>query len=588
MPLNFLKKYMLKYWYLYLPLLLVMLLGIALNLSVAWFLSAVTNVAVIQDASLWSGLITAGTAILVLLGVNTFVDTYLKAKVSGLIRHDLRQQTMKALLSSDQAFYDHHHSGQLLTTITNDNNVVGEALGDTMMELIKNPLMAICSFTYLLYINWRLAIICILIGPMTLLIASILGKRIRTMSTKLQDTVGRSSAFLQDVLSSSIVFKVFSLESTFRSKYRVLSGQILKLDIKKGKVNSILDSSVQLVSMSAFIVAFLIGAYFVSQGDMSIGSLLAFIQLMNYLIMPFTVFAALWGSLQHSLGAADRISKILEQPPESSSAPSNIHTEIKTSFNNLKLNNISFGYEDTTLIDQISMEIKPGEFVAIVGPSGSGKSTLFKLLLNLYPINSGSISINDRAYHSLDNAQIRDYFSLVPQDAQLFSGSIYENIAYGNMHAAEEQIIQAAKDANAYEFIMQLPHGFQTEIGERGASLSGGQRQRIAIARAILKNAPVLLLDEATSALDNHSEELVQSALQRMMSHKTTLVIAHRLSTIERADRIYVLSQGRMVECGTHDELMSNRSHYFELHTKSLQKEPNEALTSQFTAAAES
>lgn len=566
---KFIGSYLKQYWYLYVPLAITTLIGIALNLSLAWFISRITDVAVIQDSSQWMFMIYAGCIIVGVLGFNAYTDTYLKAKVASMIRNDLKKKTMSTLLQLKQSFYDKNHSGQLVTRLTNDNSMVGDALGNTLIELIKNPLLAIFSFIYLVSINWKLAIICLLIGPITLAVAALFGKAMRRLSNDLQNQNGQTSSYLQDVLGSSIIFKTFALENIFHKKFVKQAEKIFKLELKNGRMNGALDSTTQVVANIAFIIAFILGAYFVSQGDMTIGSLLAFIQLMNYLIMPFTAFSGIWGHFQYSMGAADRISEILDVSKEPSIVP-HAAKPVKTSFNNLSLKQVHFEYENESVINDLSVNISRGEFVAIVGPSGSGKSTLFKLLLSLYPSSKGSISVDGQSYESLSEEDVRRYFSMVPQEPYLFSGTILENIKYGNPDATEEEVIQAAIHANAYKFITGLTDGFQTEVGERGSNLSGGQKQRIAIARAILRNAPILLLDEATASLDNESERLVQEALNKMMIGKTTLVIAHRLSTIQSADRILVMKDGQIVESGNHDELLKRQAHYFNLYNKNL------------------
>ncbi|WP_458123900.1 ABC transporter ATP-binding protein [Paenibacillus sp. Z3-2] len=566
---KFIGAYLKQYWYLYVPLALTMLVGIALNLSFAWFISRITDAAILQDSSQLMFMIYAGCIILAVLGFNAYADTYLKAKVASMIRNDLKKKTMSTLLQLKQSFYDKNHSGQLVTRLTNDNSMVGDALGNTLIELIKNPLLAIFSFIYLVSINWKLAIICLLISPLTLAVAIVFGRAMRRLSNDLQNQNGQTSSFLQDVLGSSIIFKTFALENTFHKKFVKQAETIFKLELKNGRMRGALDSTTQVVANIAFLVAFILGAYFVSQGDMTIGSLLAFTQLMNYLIMPFIAFSGIWGYFQYAMGAADRISEILDGSPEQSSAPQDAKS-VHSSFNNLKIHQVHFEYDNESVIQDLSFNINRGEFVAIVGPSGSGKSTLFKLLLNLYSTSKGTISVDGHSYENLSEEDIRRYFSMVPQEPYLFSGTILENIIYGNPNATEEEIVQVAIHANAYEFITNLTDGFQTEVGERGSNLSGGQKQRIAIARAFLRNAPILLLDEATASLDNESERLVQEALNRMMIGKTTLVIAHRLSTIQNADRILVMKDGRIVESGNHDELLKRQTHYFNLYNKNL------------------
>nr|WP_283246443.1 ATP-binding cassette domain-containing protein [Paenibacillus sp. Marseille-Q4541] len=283
--------------------------------------------------------------------------------------------------------------------------------------------------------------------------------------------------------------------------------------------------------------------------------------------MPFTTFASTWGELQVSLGAADRIQEVLQQQPEENEK-TNLSEAILTDQKEVQitLQQVEFAYSDSKILDNFSMEIEHGKFTAVVGASGSGKSTLFRLLLGFYAPDKGEIRANGVSYTNLNYDEIRGLYALVPQEPQLFTGTIRENILYGNPEATEEEVVEAVIYANAHLFIQQFQDGMDTQVGERGSQLSGGQRQRIAIARAILKNAPILLLDEATASLDNESEHLVQDALRKLMIGRTTVAIAHRLSTIQQADKIVVIHEGSIVETGTHDELMQLGGHYYELY----------------------
>lgn len=283
--------------------------------------------------------------------------------------------------------------------------------------------------------------------------------------------------------------------------------------------------------------------------------------------MPFTTFASTWGELQISLGAADRIQEVLREQPEEvekrGSLPRSNHEEKEV---RISLEQVDFAYSDRKVLDHFSIEIEHGKFTAIVGASGSGKSTLFRLLLGFYSPDQGDVRVNGVSYSDMSLHEIRALYALVPQEPQLFTGTIRENILYGNTEASEEEIREAVVHANAHLFIEQFPEGLDTQVGEKGSQLSGGQRQRIAIARAILKNAPILLLDEATASLDNESEHLVQDALRQLMNGRTTVAIAHRLSTIQQADKIVVIHEGRIVETGTHEDLMQLCGHYYELY----------------------
>lgn len=570
-----------KYWYFYVVLGLITVIDITVNLLIAWLFGSLTETAVSRNTSQFLPLFYAGIALILVMGCNQYFNGFIKSKVSATVQDELRTRTFRTLLQLPQTYYDHHHSGDLLSRITTDNKTIGGALGHTLIELIKNPLMAFCAFTYLVIIEWRLALISLLIGPAILLCGMLLGRSIRERSGESQRQWGNMTSFVQDVTGASTIFKVFRLESIFSNKFTIQSRAVREQETKLGVTSSILQSLSSTIAFSAFILAITYGAYLVTKDVITLGSLMAFVQLMNYVIMPFTVFAATWGEMQVSLGAADRIQEVLKQQPEAGEKLRKAHENIALPKEvQISIQQVGFQYSDHKVLEQLNMEIEHGKFTAIVGASGSGKSTLFRLLLGFYAPSQGEICVNGVSYRDLSYQEIRDLYALVPQEPQLFTGTIRENILYGNPDASEEQLNEAIRYANAHLFIEQFPEGLDTQVGERGSQLSGGQRQRIAIARAIIKNAPILLLDEATASLDNESEHLVQDALRQLMNGRTTVAIAHRLSTIQQADRIVVIHEGRIVETGTHDDLMQLNGHYYELYRTRQHEELAEEMIS--------
>lgn len=523
-------------------------------------------------------LITVGVGILLLSVTVNYFDSYLKSKVSISIRNDLRTMTFHHLLRLPSSSYDNSHSGELVSHLTSDNQAIGQALGNTLMMLIRSPMMAFFSFLYLLNIYWPLAVICGFIGPLNLLVGKVFGKAIRENSKRVQELIAKSTGFLQDVLSGSTVVKTFALERNFYGKYQNFSQQILLREMKGGKISATMQATSNGIGVLSFIVAFVLGAYFVINEKMTIGGLIAFIQLLNHVTWPFTGLAGLWGNMQHALGAADRIFEGLKKTVEYATFPN--ENKRKQTFTNLELRNVGFAYGNKEVIHHLDLKVESGKTVAIVGPSGAGKTTLFKLLLGLYKPTQGSIIINGRNTGLMELDELRSYFSIVPQETYLFAGSVRDNIADGKPNATMEEITRAAKFANAYEFITGLPEGFATEVGERGMKLSGGQKQRIAISRALLRDAPVLLLDEATAALDNESEKLIQDAMDNLIEGRTSFVIAHRLSTVQRADSIIVMDQGRIVESGTHEELLSYNGLYRRLFNLQFGMDPESHILS--------
>jgi ATP-binding cassette, subfamily B, bacterial len=556
--------YCLRHKTIYAFLFMTMFVGISLNLGTAWYLNKITDAAVAQKQTHWLPLIVIGLIILVGTVVNVFLDTYLKSKVSSQIRRNIRIDTLKKVLCLPVSHFNDHHSGELLTRMTNDNQAIGKACSDTMLSLIRNPILALSSFIYLLTINWRLAFICALVGPMTLLVGGVFGKVLRHNSQQLQHRVGTLTSVLQEILGSSHIFKPFGLEKKLLQIFTKNSDDVSRFEIRGGRIQASLSAAANAVGLLSFIVTFIVGAYFAASGSMTVGGLIAFIQLMNHLTWPFTGLASSWGELQQALGAADRIFKTMDERTEFPDIPNH---KVNHDFNTLKVDGLSFGYDSSrSILNNVSLHVEAGQKIALVGPSGGGKTTIFNILLGLMEPGGGEIRINEKNIRDMKLQELRGYFSFVPQESFMYSGTIRENIACGRLDASEKEIVAAAGDANALGFILELPEGLDTHIGEGGVRLSGGQKQRISIARALLRNAPVLLLDEATAALDNESERLVQKALERLMAGKTTFIIAHRLSTVQRADQIIVIENGRVAEKGRHEELLQSGGLYHTLY----------------------
>lgn len=568
-----LSTYMLRHKFLYTVLLFTTLFGIVLDLTIAWLLSVITDAAVRLDVEAFKGLVLFGIIYLLVSGLIGYIDRYLKNNISAKIRNELRLDMMKHTLTLPQSYFDRNHSGDLLSRFTNDNQSVGNATGQVMIDLIRNPLLALAAFSYLLYIHWLLALICFAMGPLMFLTGKIFGSAMRENSVKIQTNMSKITSFLNDILGSSMVFKSFSIERRLMKQYEEHSENITSEELKRGRIEGATSSISSLLGNFTFLLALVVAGYFVAKGSLEVGAMIAFIQLMNYLVMPFSALPGLITSLQQSLGAAGRIFEVLDSPVEVENLPE-VDAQ-QPSFEGMILSSVSFSYPgaEKQSLNKISLELHKGAQMAIVGPSGGGKSTLFKLLLGLYKPDEGEVFINNEKISEMSLAKIRSHFAYVPQESGLYTGSIRDNLRNGNPNADEEEILEALRKANAYDFVMELPEGIDTDIGEEGSRLSGGQRQRLSIARAILRNSPILLLDEATAALDNESEKLVQQAIRKLMGDKTTLVIAHRLSTIQNADIILVMENGEIVESGRHEELLAAEGRYHDLYYSQLEQE---------------
>ncbi|MEK4290602.1 ABC transporter ATP-binding protein [Paenibacillus sp. FSL P4-0502] len=419
-----LSTYMLRHKLLYTILLFTTLFGIVLDLTIAWLLSVITDAAVRLDVKAFKGLVIFGLIYLLVSAINGFIDRYLKNKIAAKIRNELRLDMMRHALALPQSYFDRNHSGDLLSRFTNDNQSVGNAAGEVMIDLIRNPLLALAAFGYLLYINWLLALICFAMGPLMFLTGKIFGSAMRENSVKIQTNMSKITSFLHDILGSSMVFKSFSIERRLMKQYQEHSENITSEELKRGRIEGATGSFSSFLGNFTFLLALVVAGYFVAKGSLEVGAMIAFIQLMNYLVMPFSSLPGLINSMQQSLGAAGRIFEVLDSPVEVETLP-----EVETKqpeFESMVMSSISFSYPgaERQSINKISLELQKGTQMAVVGPSGGGKSTLFKLLLGLYEPDEGEVIINGQRINEMSLAKLRSYFSYVPQEAGLYTGSI--------------------------------------------------------------------------------------------------------------------------------------------------------------------
>lgn len=540
---------------------LFLIIGILLDLALPWFMMNITNAAVGQETERFMLFFWVGVMILIANVVFSYFDTYLKVYIASYVRNDLRSRTFNHFLKLPLNYFDKNHSGKLGSRLTNDVNLIGDLMGRTSMTLIKSPLIAVVAFVTLLFLNWQLALICGLIGPLTLFVGKVFGAHIRKVTNALQQRMETIVSFVQDTFTGIPVIRTYSLEEKMDREFKDSSDHIHELEMKNGKLQSFMQASSSFISILTFLVAFGIGSYFVIEERMEIGGLVAFIQLLNYIVWPFTGLAHVWGQFQESLAASDRIFESLGE--QTALDHFKLQNKVKD-FKEIEFVDVSFTYDETKVINHFNFKLEKGTNAAIVGANGSGKSTLLKLILNLYDYD-GIIKIDGRNTKDMSFEELLSYFALVPQESFLFPGTIAGNIRLGKEHASMDEVISAAKVSNAMRFIQDLPSTFDYQVGERGNKLSGGQKQRIAIARAILKDSPVVLLDEPTSSLDRESEKVLVKTISDLMENKTTVVITHDLDIIKEADVIIVLQDGEIIETGTHRELIQNKSEYYHL-----------------------
>ena len=470
---------------------------------------------------------------------------------------DLRYDAFSRLIYLPMDFFNQNKVGELTSRIASDITQIQETLRTTIAEFFRQAVIVIGSIIFLAFLSWKLALIMLATVPVMALIAVFFGRFIRKLSKKAQDEAADSNVILEENLTGISNVKSFTNEALALLKYRVSIDEIRKLNVKAGVWRGLFISFIIFCLFGA-IVFIIWRGLLMTQGPNPDLSSKNFISFIFYTIMMGASIGSLpelWASLQKSVGATESLMKIIETKNEIELLTGNLRPIISGA---VSFENVNFSYPqrpDVTVLKSITLESKANQTIALVGSSGAGKSTIASLLLRYFEINAGKLTFDGIPCNEIETEYLRSKIALVPQEVILFAGTIEENIAFGKPEATKEEILTASKQANAYEFIKAFPEGMKTQVGDRGIQLSGGQKQRIAIARALLKNPTILILDEATSALDSESEKLVQEALDKLMEGRTSFVIAHRLSTVRKADKIYVLENGKVAEEGTHEEL---------------------------------
>ncbi|MCA1010070.1 ABC transporter ATP-binding protein [Halobacillus halophilus] len=556
----------------YIGLFIMLLLDIALALAFAWFFGNTIDAAVQGNFERLKWLIATGVAISFLsMGVN-FTDTYLETVALNGVKKDFNHDVYEHVIRMKGKNFTNYHSGELFSHFAHDLHQIEGVVGRGLLNLIRVPIISISVFIYLLHINWALTLVILLVIPLAILGGALFGVLLRNNSREIHELMGMISKTLNETFQGLMVIRSFTLESFFKQKYKKSQDELYQLELKDAKLRGWFNTGGEAVGMMTFLTTLAVGMYFVTDDILTIGALLTYINLVNHLVYPMTGLAGQWAGYQRSVSAIERIIRLLDQPREKGS----VGSYIPDCEDRIEAKHITFSYDNNhPVFTDFTITLPANKLTAVVGPSGAGKSTLFYLLQGIYQPQQGTICVDGIPIDEENLQSLRQSMAYVPQETFLFSGTIRENLLVsGNERTTEAEMMEAAQSANIHAFIESLPEGYDTEIGERGVRLSGGQKQRLAIARALLKDAPILLLDEATSSLDNESEYLVQEALGRLMKGRTTVVIAHRLSTIQHADHILVLDQGRVVQQGTHEQLIRTNGLYNDLYLKSyFQKE---------------
>lgn len=494
-----------------------------------------------------------------------FIQRYLLIKVGQEITANIRDQFYKHLHQLPLGFYETRFSGDIISRMSNDIGALQSALSLYATELIRQPLMVVAGTFILLKLNTTLTLTTLVIAVPIILTVRLFSLKIRSTAFKVQDALGKMTSLLNESLAGMKIIRSFGLQKHFGDEFGESNRTVVDSTMKLTGWKTASDSIVGLWSSIAVVIVLGYGGYLVINGRMSAAVLIGFIALIQRVTEPMSSMGGMYSGVQQSLASAGRIFEILDEKPET------IDTEEKVPLPKISgdvvFDKITFAYNpEQTILNSISFSVKHNQIIALVGPSGAGKSSIVNLICRFYNPTDGRILIDGNDIKEFDIYSVRNQIAIVPQDTFLFGCTIRENIAYGRLNVADEEIIQAAKISNAHEFITQMPDGYNTIVGERGVRLSGGERQRISIARALLKDPRILILDEATSSLDSQSEILVQEALGRLMENRTTFVIAHRLSTIRNADIIAVVDKGSIVEMGTHSELITSGGLYSHLY----------------------
>jgi subfamily B ATP-binding cassette protein MsbA len=501
----------------------------------------------------------------VVRGAVGFVADYGFGWLGNELVLDLRRAMFRRLVTLPTTYFDNHSSGVLVSKVAYDVTGVTSAATSVVTTIVKDSLVVVGMLGWLLYLNWRLTLITLVMIPCVAFVTRLFSARIRAASRSAQQAMGNISHTLQEGIEAQKVVKIFGGQAYEETRFEKAARAQRRANMRHVVAASAVPPSVQLFTSVALSIVIAFALHESVTDRTTVGGFVSFITAMLMLTAPLKRLTEVNAALQRGLAAAESVFELVDEQSEDDSGT----VEIARALGRIDFDNVTFRYaaHDRTVLSRINLTIAPGETVALVGSSGSGKTTLANLLPRFYHLQSGRILLDGHDIESLKLASLRDNIALVSQDVVLFNDTVAANIAYGSKRDAGMAEIEAATiAAHALEFIRDMPQGFNTLIGENGVRLSGGQRQRLAIARAILKDAPVLILDEATSALDSESERHVQAALDALMENRTTLVIAHRLSTIERADRIVVLDKGRIVEIGKHADLLAAGGIYAHLH----------------------
>jgi subfamily B ATP-binding cassette protein MsbA len=507
----------------------------------------------------------------ILKGAAAYARDYMMGWIGQKIVNDIRDQLYTHIESLSFSYFTKTPTGTIISHIVNDVNLVQGALTRAPSTLVQGVLTMVALVGYIFYVNWRLAAFMIIVLPFAGIALSKFSKRFRRASTTTQEQMGALTSHLHETISGIRIVKAFGMEAYESKRFAERNKDLFDSLMRSIKTGALSHPVMEVISIFGTSLVILFGLYYIANGTMTVGDFFSFMAALVLFYRPLRDLNGTNNTVQDGVAAAKRIFDVLDTKPEIKNRPGAL--DAQRAFKTIEFKNLSFKYEDDLILKNIDLTVQAGETIAIVGKSGGGKTTLVNLLPRFYDVSGGVILIDGRDLRDLSIESLRSLTAIVTQQTILFNDTVKDNIAYGNTARSFDDVVRAAQSAYADGFIQALPSGYDTIIGESGVKLSGGQRQRIAIARALLKDAPILILDEATSSLDTQSEREVQKALDTLMQGRTSFVIAHRLSTIMNADRIIVLKDGRIVEQGRHEELLSLGGEYTSLYEQQFRDE---------------
>ncbi len=534
---------------------------------------AIDEIFINKDISALKWIPFAVVGIFLIKGLCNYGQNILMSSIGLRIVTDLRNKLYEQIQKQSLSFFTEHSTGLLMSRITSDVMSVQTASSEAVTALVKDSFMLVCLVGVIFYTDWKLALIAIVIFPLTIYPIARFGRKMRTVTTSTQITMGTLNTLLQETISGTRIVKAFGMEKYESKRFAEENERLFKLFMKAVSVNAISSPFMDFLGGLGIAAVIFYGGYNVLHGHSTPGTFFSFIGALLMLYEPVKRLTNVNNTINQGIAGAERVFSIIDRKPDIEDKPD--AAVLPPITKSIDMENVSFRYEATPVLNHINLTIKAGEVVAFVGMSGGGKTSLVNLIPRFYDVSAGRVLIDGRDIRDVTQQSLRSQIAIVTQQTILFNDTVKNNIAYGDIKRTDEEIVAAARAANAHDFIMKLPKGYDSNIGELGTKLSGGEKQRISIARALLKNAPILILDEATSSLDTEAEIEVQEALDNLMKGRTTLVIAHRLSTIRNADRIIVLVRGKIVEEGTHEVLMAKKGEYYRLYNLQFKDEGN-------------